>query len=640
MIGWLSTETGFRAIGRTGAVSVETEGWEYVRPVHELPATVTTGVTGRCRSLTVAAPGTATTASPDGESRTLTTTTSPTLILRFGAAGTVTTDGEGTTLSFPTPSPVSIGVYEQITRPDPLTVPPTPAGIASAVTAASDDIPEGPERSFAPFRPPVPPLDFDEAVTPRPTDDRPIRVVVPDERESVLVAAPLAYYLGASLTVGSARPRIEIPELEFTYPFSRLPALASETAATLQRLVTFDRAARQVEGEQRDDAPLAGLGLDVEQIATVAPAMRYATFLDGDQPETPTWHRSTYVEPTDERSRVLPALLEQLSLVYPAEATTMTPQQLLESTLDDFFRGVVSATPLAPELGAGIAHGWLADGPVVDAFNTLPRAYDNAAERTDDGETLRLTVVVNDPEMEAELALAETYRDRIGAIATDVRVHKSLTTAELAAVLERPQMYVHYVGHCEEAGLRCIDGHLSTTSLSRSGAHAFFLNACGSYHEGQTLIEKGSVAGAVTLESVLNEQAAIVGRAFGQLVAAGYSIRRALALARRRVPMGRDYAAVGDASVRITPAVGDAPLLIVEPRDDRFAVQYEVTPESGGTYYDPFTERHHPRGAWQTTIVSRERLLAFLDYREIPVEFDGSFRWSGRLSREFRSAES
>ena len=101
--------------------------------------------------------------------------------------------------------------------------------------------------------------------------------------------------------------------------------------------------------------------------------------------------------------------------------------------------------------------------------------------------------------------------------------------------------------------------------------------------------------------------------------------------------MGRDYAAVGDATVRITPSVGDAPLLVVEPRGDEFAVQYEGAPESGGTYCDPFTGRHRRRGAWQTTVVDRARLRSVLEGRGIPVEFDGSFRWSGELAADLRS---
>ncbi|PSP37506.1 hypothetical protein BRC71_11100 [Halobacteriales archaeon QH_7_65_31] len=635
MVGWLSTETGFRAIGQTGAVTVETDDWERARPVHELPATVSTGATGRCRRLSVNAP---VAADPEpSDTQTLTTTTSPTLTLRFSSAGAVTTDGDGATVSFQTPSPVSIGVSERVHRPEPLTVPPSPAGIAAAVTAAGDRLPDGPERSFPALRPAVPRIEFDASATRDDDDTRPIQFTVPDELESVLVAAPLAYYLGASLTVGASRPRIEIPALEFSLPFTPLPAFASETAATLQRLVALDSAARRVEGERLDDAPLAALELTPDHVTAVEPSVRYATFLDADQPAATTWHRSTYVEPTIERARILPALLDQLSLVYPAEATAVSPQELLESALEDFFRGVVSVTPLAPELGVGVSHGWLADGAVVDAFKTTPAAYDNATERTDDAETLRLTIVSNDPEMDEELALAETYRNRTNAVSTEIEIHESLTTGELARVFERPQTYVHYVGHCEEAGLRCPDGHLSASSLSRSGARAFFLNACGSYREGETLVEKGSVAGAVTLDAVLNEQAATVGQAFGTLLAAGYSVRRALALARRRVPMGRDYAAVGDATVRITPSVGDAPLLVVEPRGDEFAIRYEVAPESGGTYRDPFTGRHRRRGAWQTTVVDRARLRSVLEGRGIPVEFDGSFRWSGELAADLRS---
>ncbi|MFC7177691.1 hypothetical protein [Halosegnis marinus] len=331
--------------------------------------------------------------------------------------------------------------------------------------------------------------------------------------------------------------------------------------------------------------------------AGVPPATRYATFLDADLDALPDWHLSTYVEAGYERARALPALLDRLSLVYPAEATEMSPRDLLSASLDDFYRGAVSISPLAPELGVGDAHAWLADGEVVDAFKTTPRAFENARSRRDRGDALSVAVVLNDPAMDDELAVADAYRDRAGAVPLSVEVHESLATDDLAAVLERPTDFVHYVGHCEAAGLECPDGYLSADSLDRSGARAFFLNACGSYREGEALVERGSVAGAVTLEKVLNEQAAKVGTAFGRLVVAGFSVERALSLARRRIMMGRDYAAVGDATARVAPSVGERGVLVVEETTrDGYAVRYDAAPNGGGSYRDPFTGDRRPRG--------------------------------------------
>jgi hypothetical protein len=389
-------------------------------------------------------------------------------------------------------------------------------------------------------------------------------------------------------------------------------------------------------GAGTDAAPLAELGLDPAAVRTVDPAVRYATFLEASLDELPDWHLSTYVEPTYERGRALPALLDRLSLVYPAEATELTRRDLLQASLDDFYRGTVSVSPLAPELGVGSAHAWLADGEVVDAFKTTPTAYENARTDRPAGDALSVVVVLNDPEMDAELAVADAYRDRGGVVPLEVTVRESLSRTELAATLERPCDFLHYVGHCEADGLRCRDGHLSVESLSAAGPRAFFLNACGSYHEGEALVERGSVAGAVTLEKVLNEQAARVGTAFGRLVVGGYGIDRALGLARRRIMMGRDYAAVGDGTARVAPAVGERAVLTVEPDGDRYAVEYEAAPGAGGEHRDPFTGAVRPRGEPSRTTLDASDLADFLRGRSLPVRFDGDLRWGESLAAELR----
>ncbi len=78
-------------------------------------------------------------------------------------------------------------------------------------------------------------------------------------------------------------------------------------------------------------------------------------------------------------------------------------------------------------------------------------------------------------------------------------MHHSVTVDELARIFEAEEDFVHFIGHCEVGGLKCQDGTLDIESLSSVGVRTFFLNACGSYRQGQALIERGSVAGAVTL---------------------------------------------------------------------------------------------------------------------------------------------
>ncbi|MFB6118719.1 hypothetical protein [Halosegnis sp.] len=641
MVEWIVADASLRAVGREGAVTLATDGWTPGPPAHPLPYPAETGVAGRLAELYTDTPARLADGPTAGHHRLdsgphiLVAGDAPTVAVRFDGPARVLLDG-GARLTFPEPSPVSLGTRSSAPNPGTLHVPPSPAGVAAAVTVAGQRLPAEPARSFAPRRPHPPLLRFDEdASLPDPPESGPV-FAVPDDLESVLVAAPLAYYLGARLQVGAEAPVLRVPATGFERAFSRLPALAGETAAALRRVVHLDRAARCVPGESVNRAALSDLGLDPETVGAIPPSVRYATFLDADVDSLPDWHLAAYVDPTYERAQALPALLDRMAVVYPAEASEMEPRDLLASTLDDFYRGVVSITPLAPELGIGERHAWLATGEVVDACKTPQAGYAHARRRRPAGDALEVTVVCNDPAMDAELAVVDAYRER-AAVPVDLTIHESLSTDRLAAALERPQDFFHYIGHCEADGLACPDGFLSVDSLASAGPRTFFLNACGSYREGEQLIERGSVAGAVTLEAVLDSQAAAVGTAFGGLVVAGYRVDRALEVARRRVMMGRDYAALGDGSATVAPAADERAVLTADSTSDGFDVRYDPAPGPADHYGDPFGDGVRLRGETACAHLSPSEFADLLAGRTLPVVLDGEFQWAGPLAERLRT---
>ncbi|WP_255195765.1 hypothetical protein [Halorarius litoreus] len=652
MVEWGRTGETITATGRAGEVHLTTVDWTPTPPARQLPYPVDAALAGRVAALDL--PSGAATLDDGSGPRAVTNgdvNVAEALVavdaavetfVRFGGAATLDTSGDGLTLRFDSETPVSLGFRDDRDDPDSITVPPTPAGLAAAVTTAGGDLaPLGPERS-RPVRRPHPPLvSFDEGAA-SPETERSLVLRVPDDLEHVLVAAPFAYYLGAELVTESrTAPLLEAAGIGFERPYGTLPTFASEVAADVRRAFYFDCLARESPaGHDVDRSPLSSLGLDAASVREVSPAVRYATYLDApvDAIDLPAWHLSTYVDPTYEHARSVPYLLDRLSLVYPAEASELEPRDLLERSLDDFFRGeVVSVSPVDPDLGVGTSHAWLAAGEPVEAFKTTTRAHENRLATRPEGD-VTVAVVVNDPEMAPELTVADTYRD--APLPLSVHVHESLRTDDLAAVLERDVDFLHYVGHCEVDGLRCPDGHLSASSLARSGATTFFLNACGSYHEGETLVEKGSVAGGVTLDKVLNEQATRVGTAFGRLLVHGFGIDRALSLARRRIMMGQDYAVVGDGTFALTPTCGDPAVVEVDRLDcDRFGVEYAVasTRAAGATYRDPLTDRQRLYGTSERAVVDRSTLTALLERVHAPVVFDGDLRWSERLRDEIGS---
>ncbi|MWG36736.1 hypothetical protein [Halomarina oriensis] len=540
-----------------------------------------------------------------------------------------------------------------------LTVPATVDGLATALTYSGAGIAvTGPDRSHPDCRPHPPLVEFgevsipDEVSTSRPETD--VTARLPADRATLFVAAPLVYYLGAHVELHDGPPTLVLPDRE--HEFSPLPAFQHEVATLLGDTFFLDGLVRELPSEA--DACLEDLlpstGGCPYALASATPGERVAQYLDCDRgrvaDERPEWHLATYTDQGDEEVRCLPYLLDAMSLVYLPQSSAIDAQGLLKHSLDDFYRArpegdVASVDVLAPELHDGDLHAWLAEGVPVSAFTPSRAAYEHRLaassgdHRTDDH--LDVAVVLNDDRMSAEHdAVARTYRENADSFPARVSVHESLSTDELARVFEADHDFVHYIGHCEVSGLRCTDGGLDCSSLSESGARTFFLNACGSYHQGRTLVERGSVAGAVTIRTVLDEQAAAVGTAFARLLVRGFGIERAMRLARRQVLMSTDYAVVGDGTFALTPDT-DPALLHVDPRSDGdYAVRYSVPAEGrvGGTFVAPFESCRRLRGTTASDTLDAEGTRALLADRQRPVIFDGDLRWSTDLAPVLDSA--
>jgi hypothetical protein len=647
MVEWAVSGDEVYAVGRGETVRIAAPGWTQTAPDCQLPYPVDATLAGTAHGLELppdvrlpdGEPVTEAERLPDG-THLLTVDATVETLVRVPGPATVEPGGDAVAVEFPDGGSVAFGFRSRNPgrEPERVAVPRSPAGLAAAVTAAGATLPAGPERSHPVSRPHPPVVEYDEAPVPDVEPDSGIRFHLPDGLEYVLVAAPLAYYLGADVVVEDRDAPLLRADSGYEYPFGPLPAFATEVAAACRQVFHFDCLLRDCEFEATPDRGLlAELGLDADRLREAAPVVRYPAFLDvpptAIEGELPVWPLSTYVDPTFERARSLPALLDRLSLVYPAEASEMDGRDLLERSLDDFYRGeVVSVDPIDPELGVGRVHAWLADGEPIDAFRTTTAAHEHRMT-ADPGETVDVTVVLNDEAMAEELAVAEVYRERTAALPGDVTVRRDLTRAELATVFETPTDFVHYVGHCEVGGLECRDGYLSADSLATSRARTFFLNACGSYREGEALVEQGSVAGAVTLDRVLDEPATTVGTAFGRLLVHGFGIERSLALARRRVMMGKDYAVVGDGTYGLTPPCGDPAVLRVEEADPGFEVAYAVhsARAAGRRYRDPFEGGEHLYGDETTARLTREQLAGLLRERSLPVVYEDDLRWSDEL---------
>lgn len=564
---------------------------------------------------------------------------------------------DGTTIRFQEPTRVTLGFRSTTRAPaDRMTIPKTLDGVATAIShAASAHRVLTPERSRRSMRGHPPEFEFGETVdvpdrVRAETPETGIEVLVPRSLRSLFVVAPLAYYLGADVHIESGvTPQLRAPDAGVARSFDSLVTEVPDLLARVFWLDCLTRCTDAPTGTRLSErTTLSDLGIDPDAVFDATPAQRLRTYLDAPfqrvVDEFPEWHLSMHVAPNLEHVSALPFLLDRLACIYPPETATLESQELLERSLDDFYRGapapVATVEMLKPKLREGRAQGWLAEGTPIDVFKTTPAAYENHLDYVRrPAEAVSVAVVLNDQSMAGEHeCVAEVYRSRAESLPMDVSFYENLTRAELADVLREHHGFVHYIGHCEVTGLRCADGNLAVSDLEETNVETFFLNACGSYYEGLDLVKRGSVAGAVTFRKVLDEQAAKVGTAFARLLVHGFPIETALSLARRRIRMGKDYAVVGDGMQTLSHTDADdahiAHVTQLPAGDCRVSWEQHAVNSHGEQYELAVDAAGPPRLAGNETkfTMAPDELASFLEDSDHPVIVEGEFYWADEVA--------
>ncbi|KDE58975.1 hypothetical protein EL22_01000 [Halostagnicola sp. A56] len=593
--------------------------------------------------------------------------------LRFSGAATIdrTDDIETVVVSFPERSRLVLGFRSRHEIPaDTITVPDSPRGLASAISHLHvSQKTTSPDRSYPSLRGHPPrietgqTLEIPSTVTSGASESG-ITITVPPRYEDLFVVAPLAYYLQASVETSAHEPaRLSIEGYDVSVPLPSMPALEGDVEQLLRKVFFLDclvRNAGPFSTSLSELDVLESLEIDSDRLYAGTIGERLASYLEIPyetiEHRLPDWHLSTYVEAGPDTVETLPFLLDRMSLISMPKWSELCEQELVERSLDDFYRSgtadtrsggqIPSIDIVKPELQSGCVHGWIADGVPIDVFKSTPEAYQNRLqylERWSDASSI--AVVLNDPEMAGEHeSVAKIYRERADALPIELSVEESLTTDELARVFEAEHDFVHFIGHCETDGLCCPDGTFSTSTLESCNAQTFFLNACGSFYEGLELVENGSVAGAVTLQKVLNDHAVKVGSMFATLLVHGFSIERAMDLARRRIMMGKDYAVVGDGTHSLSQGEQQYPTTITMDLvdDEQYLLSIECySTGDTGSYYFPHADGNDNAylcGSPSRLLLSADELPAFLSEANASVIYDGDVYWSERLSENFESS--
>ncbi|WP_256544836.1 hypothetical protein [Halobellus inordinatus] len=505
-----------------------------------------------------------------------------------------------------------------------------------------------------------------------------VRLELPETHRHVYVAAPLAYYLGAEVVPGTS-PRI-VTEGGFAYDLDGLDGFEKSVERVLKQTFFLDCLTRtegyyQVDLHERRTLE-STLDLDFADLYDRSIGEQLEAYLripyETIEPHLPEWKLTAHVTPNAPNVELLPFVANDLAVVTTPATQPTSGSSVQANAVDDFLRR--TATPPSPSTApaageftrsAGtrsqqvgpdeskqtyvqppetdsLEQAWLGPGIPIGASKASLQAYRNRLSRDPIEGDIGITVVCNDPKMAEERDAVESVYGSRDELPFEVRTHYELSVEELRSVLAEETEFLHYIGHIDEDGFQCPDGALDVTTIDSLGVDSFLLNACQSYEQGMELIERGAIAGIVTLNDVVNSGAVDIGRSLARLLNYGFPIRISLEIARKDSYIGSDYIVVGDGSFSVTQVQGALPNMCKITRSDSgFIVDYRTYPsaeyELGSMVvpYIPDNETYYlSSGTADTFELTEMELDDFLSLENIPTLIDGSLRWSENLSTD------
>lgn len=516
------------------------------------------------------------------------------LYLLINSKFTYESDYNQTELTFPNSTDVKIGVrsfHEQPTST--ITIPPSAEGVAEALPYLAANIKEfTPERSFPTLRDHPPSieiggeLDIPDSLNKPDTD---ITITTPAELETLYTLAPLVYYLGADIEI-SALATIQTPTK--THNLEAGDSLANTVTETLQQCFFFDCLTRNggyysvtltEENALEQELPFSPHDLYHNSVATQLNtylSVPYETI----EPYIPTWPIAAHVESIPSTATILPQVLHELGFIVPTDGTDINVGKAVARRISSSPR--LKRSPMMNSFGArfdadgfieltetpAVEDVWFGDGVPINGTEASLSSYATSSESPSSTE-VDVQIVCNDENLNEELELSASAYNKSNSLVT-VDVFSNITVDELRAHLKSDCDFFHYIGHIDDDGFRCTDGHLDANSIDTVGITTFLLNGCQSYPQGRSLINSGALGGVVTLANVTNESAIQAGTTLARLLAIGYPLRVSYHLVRDGIPAAYSYSLLGYGGVEITQSQSADPD-VCEVQDE-FKSHYRV----------------------------------------------------------------
>ncbi|MFB6140770.1 MAG: hypothetical protein ABEJ26_10090 [Halosimplex sp.] len=572
---------------------------------------------------------------------------------------TLTNYGDRVTLSLESANGVSIGARSFAEQPaGTITVPATCEGVATGLSYLGSALKTtSPERAWPTLRghPPLievgSELSVPETVSLPETD---VEIRTDRSLESLYAVAPLAYYLGATVSVAE---EVTLVTGDREFPLDASGSVSRTATEYLQKALFFDCVVR-TEGlyevdlheralvEERFDFDIAALYDDSlpAQLAQYLPVE-----MDRIDDLLPRWKTTMDITPTFEHASALPFAADELAHVRtPAAEKYRRPV----SDGSGAARGPVDEPETEGEdeedwwifsidETSSVEHMYLGPGVPISANKTsVETLYRRLETESDSSPQIEVAVVNNGEEMRDENVVSEVYGNR-SLYRFDVSLYEDLQQAEVAELLASDIDFFHYIGHIDDEGLRCVDGHLDLRNLDTVGTDTFLLNGCSSARQAQSLVDNGAIGGLGTINQVISEAATEAGILVARLLDRGYSLLQTRHLLADSTIVGNYYIVLGDGSSSILHHEGGAALVatIETSEESDFAVTISsvarddsplgsmVFPKIAGA-----TKRYLTSGELDTFHVTSPELDEFLLANPKPITVDNSLYWSEEIS--------
>lgn len=513
--------------------------------------------------------------------------------------------------------------------------------LATAVSHLSASLKTlSPERSFPTLRGHPPRLERGDDLhvpddLPRP--DSGITITVPRERMAIAAITPLAFYTGAEVQFGQ-EATLTAGDDSFALDHGSIHETATDF---LQRLLTLDCIVRTEGLYQVDLAERARIETDLpwEPAALYDADLETRTqrYLAVDRetvaPAIPRWQQTMDIEPTADTVPALPYAAHNLAAVRPAPAGVAA-----DGGTDTLARGAAAPEQyLTLEPTDAVDHLYV--GERIPTSGTKIRPEDFAPDHTPQADPLEVSVVVNDERMREEASVSEIYESRDWyTIETTVREH--VLTDELREIIASDRTLLHYIGHIDEDGFECPDGHLHVDDAMRVGIDVAVLNACQSMDQAYRLVRNGAVSALGSLDRVHSGAATEYGLSVARCLSRGYSVNQTQYILQEGTIIANGYIVLGDGRQSIISNEGAFPHIsrISQNTSDSYELTYEVlsqhTPGALSTHVLSKDTRYIDQGSTGTWHLPLDNLLDAISHDLHPVLIDKSLHWSYDVTAE------